>query len=317
VRASVRSSFEFLSMSTLDLFASMLGTFVLITFILLPYYLRQPSLESDVAQAQAEVSQSEDALRLYKEKLAAAQATREKADAQLGAAYRRLQAAQTQAQQPQQAAAPSPPPPTSNRKPGSIAIPDLDLVIVIDTTGSMRRQIRELQAGLLGVIRVLHRLSPSLSVAVVAYRDYGEAYVTRAYPLTHIEEDTVRGLLDFVADLRAQGGGDPPEAVEAGLEQAERMPWREHVMGRVVVIGDAPAHAQDWKRCFDAIARIHASARNSSGRTVGAIYTGAGDPEGRSFFERMAQTGGGDFRESKGELMESILLSVLKDAREE
>jgi hypothetical protein len=212
--------------------------------------------------------------------------------------------------------APNPPPPSPSRKPGSIAIPDLDLAIVIDTTGSMRRQIRELQAGLLGVIRILHRLSPSLSVSVVAYRDYGEEYVTRVYPLTHIDNGSIRGLLDFVSELSAKGGGDPPEAVEAGLEQAERIQWRNGVMGRVVVIGDAPAHAQDWQRSFDAVQRIHGSARNSPGRTVSAIYTG-GDPEGRSFFERMAQAGGGDFRESKGELMESILLSVLKDARAE
>ena len=315
MRASVRSSFEFLSMSTLDLFASMLGTFVLITFILLPYYLRQPALESDLSQAQAEVSQSEDALRLYKEKLAAAQATREKADMLLGAAYQQLQAAQTQAQQ-QQAAAPSPPPPTPVRKPGAIAIPDLDLAIVIDTTGSMRRQIRELQAGLLGVIRVLHRLSPSLAVAVVAYRDRGEAYVTRSYPLTRIDEGSIGGLLTFVSELRAEGGGDPPEAVDAALEEAGRIPWRDGVMGRIVVIGDAPAHAPDYQRSFEAISRFHVSGQKSPGRTVGTIYTG-GDPEGRSFFERMARTGAGDFRESKGELMESILLSVLKDARGE
>jgi hypothetical protein len=314
VRASVRSSFEFLSMSTLDLFASMLGTFVLITFILLPYYLRQPALESDVAQAQAEVSQSSDELRLLKEKLTAAQATREKAEALLAAANQRLLAAESAAQQV--AAAPKPPPQTPIRKPGSIAIPDLDLAIVIDTTGSMRRQIRELQANLLGVVRVLHRLSPSLAIAVVAYRDYGDAYVTRSFPLTRIDESTVRGLLDFVSDLQAQGGGDPPEAVEAGLEAAERLPWRDHVLGRIVVIGDAPAHAKDWQRCFNAISRIHASGRNSPGRTVAAIYTG-GDLEGHSFFEKMAQTGGGEFRENRSELMEGILLSVLKDAREE
>jgi len=314
VRASVRSSFEFLSMSTLDLFASMLGTFVLITFVLLPYYLREPSLEADIKQAEAEVSQSEDALRLAREKLVAAKATREKAEALLASVRQRLVVAQTPVPQP--VAAPNPPEATRIRKPGAIAIPDLDLAIVIDTTGSMRREIRELQSGLLGVIRILHRLSSSLAISVIAYRDNGEAYVTRTFPLSRIDDGSIRSLLDFVSELRAEGGGDPPEAVDVALAEASRIAWREHVLGRIVVIGDAPAHAPDWQRSFETIQRYHASDRGNPGRTVGAIFTGR-DPEGRAFFERMAQAGGGDFRENKGELMESILLSVLKDTRKE
>ena len=314
MRASVRSSFEFLSMSTLDLFASMLGTFVLITFVLLPYYLREPSLEADIKQAEAEVSQTEDALRLAREKLVAAQAAREKAEALLTAAQQRLIVAQTPVPQP--VAAPNPPETTRIRKPGAIAIPDLDLAIVIDTTGSMRREIRELQSGLLGIIRILHKLSSSLAVSVIAYRDNGEAYVTRTFPLSRIDDDTIRGLLQFVSELRAEGGGDPPEAVDVALAEAGKIAWRERVLGRVIVIGDAPAHAPDWQRSFDTITRYHASDRGNPGRTVGAIFTG-NDAEGRAFFQRMAQTGGGDFREHKGELMESILLSVLKDTRKE
>jgi hypothetical protein len=314
VRASVRSSFEFLSMSTLDLFASMLGTFVLITFVLLPYYLREPSLEADIRQAEAEVSQTEDALRLAREKLVAAHATREKAEALLATAWQRLVVAQTPVPQP--VAAPNPPEATRIRKPGAIAIPDLDLAIVIDTTGSMRREIRDLQSGLLGVIRILHRLSSSLAVSVIAYRDNGEAYVTRTFPLSRIDDGTLRGLLDFVSELRAEGGGDPPEAVDVALAEASRIAWRDRVLGRIIVIGDAPPHAQDWQRSFETITRFHASDRGNPGRTVGAIFTGR-DPNGRAFFERMAQAGSGDFRENKGELMESILLSVLKDTRKE
>ena len=314
MRANVRSPFEFLSMSTLDLFASMLGTFVLITFVLLPYYLREPSLEADVKQAEAEVSQTADALRLLREQLVAAHATREKAEALLASERQRLVAAQN-VPVPQPVAAPNPPETSRIRKPGAIAIPDLDLVIVIDTTGSMRRQIRELQSGLLGVIRILHRLSSSLAIGVVAYRDHGEAYVTRTFPLSRVNDGTIRDLLQFVSELRAEGGGDPPEAVDVALAEASKIAWRDHVLSRMIVIGDAPAHAPDWQRSFETIARFHAT--DPGNRTVGAIYTGSDWPDAREFFERMAKTGGGDFREHKGEMMESILLSVLKDTRKE
>ena len=93
MRSAMRSSFEFLSMSTLDLFASILGTFVLITFVLLPYYLRQPSLERDVAQAEAETSSLAAELRLQREKLSATQAARSEAERTLAAAQDRLASA--------------------------------------------------------------------------------------------------------------------------------------------------------------------------------------------------------------------------------
>ena len=39
MRSRVRNAFEVLGMSALDLFASSLGVFVLVTFVLLPFYL--------------------------------------------------------------------------------------------------------------------------------------------------------------------------------------------------------------------------------------------------------------------------------------
>jgi hypothetical protein len=308
----MRNPFDFLSVSALDLFASALGVFVLMAFVMLPFYLNQPSVESAIAGAKSEIAELSAMLRLYRERLVAAKATRHDAEAQLVAAQRRLAAAQASPRPT--AAAPEPPEAVLPRKPGAIAIPPLDLMIVIDTTGSMRNEIRELQAGLLGIIRVLHRLSPSLAIGVIAYRDRDQAYVTRSYPLNRIDDGTIRGLLEFVSGLRAEAGGDTPEAVDAALEEAGRVAWRDQVLGRIVVIGDAPAHPSDWQRSFETVARFHASGRHGAERTVGAIYTGR-NPDGRSFFERMARTGGGDFREHKGELMESILLSVLANAQ--
>jgi von Willebrand factor type A domain len=312
VRSRVRNPFDFLSMSALDLFASALGVFILTAFIMLPFYLNQPAMEAEIAGARAEIADLVAELRLYREKLIAAMATRQEAEATLVAAQNQLDAARSV---PRQAAAdPEPPEPSPVKKPGSLSIPDLDLMIVIDTTGSMRREIRELQAGLLGIIRILHRLSPSLAIGIIAYRDRGQSYVTHIYPLSRIEEGTLRGILEFVAGLRAEAGGDHPEAVDAALTEAARVSWRENVMGRVVVIGDAPAHDPDMQRSFELAGQIRASGRSGPGRTVGAIYTGR-EPESQRFFERLAQAGGGDFRAHKGELIESILLSILANAR--
>ncbi len=51
----------------------------------------------------------------------------------------------------------------------------------MDTTGSMRRELADLQANLLGIIRVLSRLAELLRIGFVAYKDRGEPYLTRFF----------------------------------------------------------------------------------------------------------------------------------------
>jgi hypothetical protein len=142
----------------------------------------------------------------------------------------------------QQVGAPAEPDSTGEQK-VRIAIADLDLVFVMDTTGSMRGELADLQANLVGIIRVLSRLTSSLRVGFVAFKDRGDAYLTRVYPLERMNEAHIDELLNFVKGLRAQGGGDDPEAVDEALRAALAMPWRADAQGRIIVIGDAPVHS--------------------------------------------------------------------------
>ena len=48
-----RRNLEVISISALDLFASALGVFILMSIVLFPYYLRQPSTEKDLQGARA------------------------------------------------------------------------------------------------------------------------------------------------------------------------------------------------------------------------------------------------------------------------
>src|SRR5687767_8798714 len=135
MRSRVRNAFEVLGMSALDLFASALGVFVLVTFVLLPFYLRQPTLDAATAGAQAELAAIQRDLALYRQRLTAAASASSDAEAALAAAQRRMLAARVP--EPDAAvAAPEPAPSVPKPKPGTIAIPALDLVIAIDTTGS-------------------------------------------------------------------------------------------------------------------------------------------------------------------------------------
>jgi Mg-chelatase subunit ChlD len=307
MRSVVRSPFEFLSMSTLDLFASILGTFVLITFVLLPYYLRQPSLERDIAQAEAETSALAAELRLQREKLSATQAARSEAERTLAAAQDHLASAKAMAvaqasHNDEKKPAPSP-------LPTPFAIRDLDLVFVIDTTGSMRHELADMQANLIGVINILNRLSSSLRIGVVAYKDRTERYITRDFPLRPMESGQVGQILDFVRGLEASGGGDDPEPVDLALKVAIDMPWRADAQGRIVVIGDALA--RDRQAALALATQFRNTTRQAElPRVVSTIYAGD-EPASARFFEQIATAGGGEYSVNQGQIIESVLLSIL------
>src|SRR5690606_8216452 len=164
---------------------------------------------AETTGAAAELSALSRELALARARLVATQSERREAEERLASAQRRLAAAP--APRPEAARAAEAPPPAPSKKPGAIAIPPLDLVIAIDTTGSMRDEIAELQAGIFGIIRILNRLSPSLAVGIVAFRDEGEEYVTRVHPLETMNEAALQKAIAFVDSLNARGGGDDPE----------------------------------------------------------------------------------------------------------
>lgn len=330
-----RSVFDTLSISALDLFASSLGAFMLLALLLFPYWLKQPGLQAETAGAEARLSSAQaatseaqraisearerqaaaaQAVERARQRLAGAEAqaaAAERAAAQAAAANAEAARAQAAADAAAQAQASAPPKPVAPRRRTGISIDDLDLVLVMDTTGSMRDEVEDVQASLLGIIRVLDRLSPSLRVGFVAYKDRGEEYVTRTFDLAPVGGREAGGILGFVRGLRVGGGGDDPEAVDEALAAATAMAWRPGVQGRILVVGDAAAHPAGAGRAFELAQRFRVGGPQ---RSVSAILTG-GHPGDRAFFQRLAEAGGGDFSEYQGAIMESVLLSVLESAR--
>jgi hypothetical protein len=319
MRIGRRQPLEMLTISALDIFASALGVFMLISILMFPYYLKQPSLEVELAGAQAELAAAADDVVHARQAIADATAERTAAEAAVAAARARLSEAEAaaaraaQEPEPAQVAAPAEPE-TAGEQKIRIAIADLDLVFVMDTTGSMGPELVDLQANLIGIIRVLSRLASSLRIGFVAFKDRGDVYLTRVYPLQRMNDAHVAELVDFVNGLRAQGGGDDPEPVDEALKAALAMPWRADAQGRIIVVGDAPAHPHRHRQTLDLAEQFHRSSPGKQApRRVSAIYTGD-SLAFRPFFEQLAVAGGGDLSAHQGQMIESVLLSVLNDA---
>ncbi len=314
-----RRQLEVLSISALDIFASALGVFVLMAVLLFPYYLKQPSLDAELdgarrqlAAAGAELESARQGAAEAKRAAERAAARREQArqaleqaEAELAAADRsRLDALrEAEALDRRQDAV--------EQEMATLWVEKLDLVFVMDTTGSMRDEIADVQANMLGIVRLLYRLTQSLRVGFVSFKDVGEDYLTRVFELAPMGGRQLGEIQAFVGRLQAEGGGDTPEPVGIALERALAMRWRGDAEGRIIVIGDAPAHQGDWPAAFNMAQQFHGSLADPVlTRRVAAVFTGSNKP-GRQFYERLAQAGAGDYVAHRGRMVESVLLSVL------
>jgi hypothetical protein len=148
----------------------------------------------------------------------------------------------------------------SRQSPCRVALPtavaqlprQLDLALVVDTTGSMSDELEYLKAEIDDIAETINRMFPNVDqrYALIAYRDQGDEYVTRC-------EDFTSSLSEFRSTLAAQsarGGGDYPEAVHLALEQAGKLDWRQRDTARVLfLVGDAPPHDQFAGRAIEAV----------------------------------------------------------------
>jgi len=127
----------------------------------------------------------------------------------------------------------------------------LDVVFVIDTTGSMGDELSYLQKELSSVFDRVKEDNPqaSIRIGLVLYRDHGDAYVTRTFGLSN-------SISDRAADLdkqNADGGGDFPEAMLEGMEAGMEMDWREGNTARVMfVVADAPPKPGTYSKTIQA-----------------------------------------------------------------
>ena len=119
----------------------------------------------------------------------------------------------------------------------------LDLMFVVDTTGSMDDELSYLKTELDDVItRVVDELpgQVELRLSVNFYRDVGDDYEVRSFPFT---ADIDEALTQLSAQSSG-GGGDYPEAVHSALADAtNNHAWSESARSRLLfMVLDAPPH---------------------------------------------------------------------------
>jgi len=179
--------------------------------------------------------------------------------------------------------------------PAPVRGPRIEVAFALDATGSMGGYIAQARAKIRDIAEDLAAGEPRPDVrfGLVAYRDKGDAFVTRVHPFT-TDIGEIKKALD---GTEAQGGGDTPEAVLEGLRDAlTKLAWTppedDGVLRLLYLVGDAsPQHYPDGPT----EAWIGAEARRRHVVLHSIMCGGAGDLE--ASFEPMARrTEGRAFR---------------------
>jgi Mg-chelatase subunit ChlD len=160
----------------------------------------------------------------------------------------------------------------------------LDLLFVLDTTGSMGEEIQRLRTTIELINLNLTSLSsrPRVRFGMVLYKDRGDEYVTLTVPFTE-DLDSFQASLDRV---NAEGGGDDPEDLQAALREAMRQPWSRGGVRLAFVITDAAPHLDYGQDYTYADAAREARAQ---GIKVFGVGTGGLDLAGEYVLRQVAQ----------------------------
>jgi Mg-chelatase subunit ChlD len=121
--------------------------------------------------------------------------------------------------------------------------PQVEVVFVVDTTGSMGGLIQAAKQKIWSIVNEIAegKPSPDIKLGLIGYRDKGDGYVTTRIDLTRDLDAVYEKLMGFGAD----GGGDGPEHVNQALYEAvHQMTWSpdRKTLKVIYLVGDAPPH---------------------------------------------------------------------------
>lgn len=168
--------------------------------------------------------------------------------------------------------------------------PRLDLVFLVDATGSMGDEIAKLKTSMRAMSQQISQLpgQPDICYGLVAYRDRGDAFLTRTHDFT----DDLPAFQNVLARVQAGGGGDTPEALNEALhETVHGLSWRSDAARLVVLVADAPPHLDYGGPQYD----LDMQAALAKGIKLFAVGASGLDPVGEYIYRQMAQYTAGRF----------------------
>ncbi len=194
---------------------------------------------------------------------------------------------------------------------------NLDLIFVIDLTGSMWDDIDEVKIQASDIVDEVAEVS-GYRIAIVGYRDLPDTVTFEDYPFSRDKEE----ILANINSLTTSGGGDTPEAVYEALLRAINTEaignWRDGVSKAIILMGDAPPHEKgdigspsaDYKYTLEDVAE---AAYEVDPANIYSIVIG-GDSDAAEKFEELAdETDGSFFSAAEAEDVPERIMAAIEE----
>lgn len=265
-----RHRIDIFSVSAIDLFASALGAFLIVSFVLLPYFPNTGEAPPTAAALHA---------------------------------------------------TPGLPPAPPGVLPQAPRLRSIDLVIALDTTASMAREVARLREEIASLTELLARLVDDAAVGIIDFKDRCDSRTAlRSAPLAPVDPASAARLAAFARAMRASDSACDrtlEEDFAEALRAAVGSDWRTGVEQRsIVMISDSPAHADRRAQAIADAARF--ARRPDAVHTVSAIFvdsdrsTRAQRANTESFMVRITQAGHGQLvRADRGSALSMMILGAI------
>ena len=149
----------------------------------------------------------------------------------------------------------------------------LDIVFVIDTTSSMKPYIdaaKEVIRKISTAVNSNQKVKGRVRLGLVGYRDKDDSYVSKILCTLEAGVDLAK-FESALGNVKAEGGGDTPEQVYAGLKTAvTQMHWGTVANRAIILIGDAANH-EDHKSIVSCEAVLAAAQPSASSDNIKAL----------------------------------------------
>jgi len=266
------------SMSALDLFASALGAFMFLAIIALPYFPNTGDSAERIADVKKDLEAKEKELEEEKE--------------QKKAIEKALQ---------------------EEKSTSKISFPAMDIVIALDTTASMDKQVAGIRSEIVQLADLIMKLSPDAAMGIIDFKDRCEPRgAVRSLQITKLTASSLSSLQSFTNTMTPRSNPcnlDVEEAVDQALQVSLSMQWRPISKAKtIIIITDNAAYPEKVNSTLSTAQSFHRGGEKSQVSTV-FVYTDS-RAGGQSYLKRLAQEGGGKFVTGGGSFTATILLAL-------
>ena len=122
----------------------------------------------------------------------------------------------------------------------------IDIMFIMDLTGSMGCFLSETKRNIKKITEEISEHNPGSKIRLgfVGYRDFDTKEEKREYEIINFTED-IDNFITSIKNFECYGGGDQPEDIAGGLNQALKMDWKSTAR-YVVLVCDAPCHGAKY-----------------------------------------------------------------------